>query len=194
MKTLLLMRHGKSSWKDKDLSDKKRPLKKRGIFESEYIGNKLLENELVPQLILSSTAVRAQQTAEHLVKACNFKNKVKYLDKYYMAEPKTYLEELEGLSDDVERVLIIGHNPGLEALLQIMDGKIETLPTGSMAYLSLDLDKWSNISIDTAGDLVGFWHPEKDKEACEEIEMAKEKKDKKDKKEKKEKKEKKGKK
>lgn len=194
MKTLLLLRHGKSSWKEKDLPDKKRPLKKRGINESIYIGKALLENVLVPQVILSSPAVRAHDTAEQVAKACGFKQKIVCPHDFYMAEPSGYIQELKALPDDIERVLVVGHNPGLEALLQYFDGKIETLPTGALAYLSMQLDSWSNLSLDSAGELVGFWHLDKAEEAAMEEEMAKEKKDKKDKKEKKEKKGKKGKK
>ncbi len=189
MKTLLLMRHGKSSWKDKSLKDKQRPLKKRGVEDAKEIGKLLLENELVPQVILSSSALRARQTAEQVTETCKYKGKISYLDEYYMAEPEIYLEKIKSLPDEIERVLVIGHNPGLEALLQMMDGKIESLPTGSLAYLSLSLDAWANISLDTAGELVGFWLPEKEEEVKKEKNMAKDKdKGKKDKKEKKEKK------
>lgn len=187
MKTLLLMRHGKSSWKDKSLKDKQRPLKKRGLEDAKQIASILLENELVPQLILCSTAVRAQQSAEKVAELCGIKGSITYLEEYYMAEPEVYLNGLKPLDDSLERVMVVGHNPGLEALMQILDGKIDALPTGSMAYLVLSLDKWEHISIDTAGELIGFWHPNKEEERKEEVEMAKDK-DKKVKKEKKDKK------
>ena len=194
MKTLLLLRHAKSSWKDKKLKDKDRPLKKKGEEGAAFIGKVLLENELVPQVILSSSAERAKQTAEIVAKVCKIKEKVTLLDSYYLAEPQAYLDGLKDLPDQVERALIVGHNPSLEGLMQVMDGKIEALPTGGLAYLVLQLNKWSDISIDTAGELIGFWQPAKEEITKEEVDMAKEKKDKKDKKEKKEKKEKKGKK
>ncbi len=193
MKTLLLMRHAKSSWKNKSLEDKKRPLKERGKRDAKQMGLILHENELVPQVILCSSAKRAKQTAGQVIKATKFNGMCLFLDEYYMAEPEDYLAQLKDLADEYERVLLIGHNPGMEMLLQIMDNKIEAMPTGALAYLSLTLDSWSNISTETAGELVGFWIPEMEKEAEKENKMAKDK-DKKDKKDKKEKKEKKGKK
>jgi len=100
--------------------------------------------------------------------------------------------------------MIVSHNPGLEAFMQLLDGRLEALPTGSMAYLCLDINHWSDLSFETDAELIGFWDAEteleqkKEKETLEkeEKEMAKDKKDKekKDKKEKKEKKEKKNKK
>lgn len=174
MKTLLLMRHGKSSWKDKTLEDKQRPLKKRGQRDCDYIGHVLLENELVPQLILSSTALRASQSAEVLANICGMKDGIKYLDSFYMGEPEEFLEGLKALPDLLERVMIVAHNPGLEALMQIIDGKIDALPTASMAYLVLSLDRWADISFDSAGELIGFWKPSEAREKME-VPMAKDK-------------------
>jgi len=97
-------------------------------------------------------------------------------------------------------VMIVSHNPGLEAFMQLLDGRLEALPTGSMVYLCLNINHWSNLSFETDAEMIGFWDPETElehkKEALEkrEREMAKDKKDKKDKKEKKQKKEKKDKK
>lgn len=170
MKTLLVVRHGKSSWKDATLSDAQRPLKKRGVRQSQFIGNVLLENELVPQLILSSPAERALQTAEIIAGVSKVSKPVKLVESFYLAEPEAYIEALSKLPDSIERVMVVGHNPGLEALLQLMDGKIETLSTGSLAYLSLNLNEWSGMTLDTQGELIGFWkmdleasHPENEK-------------------------------
>ena len=90
--------------------------------------------------------------------------------------------------------MIIAHNPGLEAFLQLLDGKLVALPTAALAYISLDLHKWSDFSKHTTGELIGYWDPENLEEHAKEHEMGKDKKYKKDKKDKKEKKEKKDKK
>ena len=199
-KTLLLMRHGKSSWKDKKIPDRERPLKKRGKAASAEIGKILRENELIPQAILSSPALRASETAEIVAKESGFPGKVTFIDSFYMAEPDVYINYLKGLDDSLERVMIVSHNPGLEAFMQLLDGRLEALPTGSMVYLCLNINHWSNLSFETDAEMIGFWDPETElehkKEALEkrEREMAKDKKDKKDKKEKKHKKEKKDKK
>ena len=196
-KTLLLMRHGKSSWKDKKIPDHERQLKKRGKAASAEIGKILRENELIPQAILSSPALRASETAEIVAKESGFPGKVTFIDSFYMAEPDVYIDYLKGLDDSLERVMIVSHNPGLEAFMQLLDGRLEALPTGSMVYLCLNINHWSDLSFETDAELIGFWDPETElehkKEALEKREqhMAKDKKDKKDKKEKKQKKDKK---
>ena len=199
-KTLLLMRHGKSSWKDKKIPDHERPLKKRGKAASAEIGKILRENELIPQAILSSPALRASETAEIVAKESGFPGKITFIDSFYMAEPDVYINYLKGLDDSLERVMIVSHNPGLEAFMQLLDGRLEALPTGSMVYLCLNINHWSDLSFETDAELIGFWDPETELEhkkealAKREQEMAKDKKDKKDKKEKKQKKDKKDKK
>jgi len=193
-KTLLLMRHAKSSWHDKDLPDYQRPLKKRGAEDAAEIAEVLRENELVPQIILSSPALRASQTAEIVAKVCHLDQKITYVNSFYMGEVHEFVEQLSKLDDSLERVMIVAHNPGLEAFMQLLDGKIEALPTAALAYISLDLHKWSDITKDSTGELIGYWDPENLDKQAQESEMGKNKKDKKDKKEKKEKKEKKDKK
>ncbi len=187
-KTLLLMRHAKSSWHDKKLPDFQRPLKKRGAEDSAAIAEILRENELIPQIILSSPALRASQTAEIVAKVCNLDQKITYVNSFYMGEVHEFVEQLSKLDDSLERVMIVAHNPGLEAFMQLLDGKLEALPTAALAYISLDLHKWSDFSKDTTGELIGYWDPENIEEKAKEQDMGKDKKDKKDKKEKKEKK------
>ncbi len=175
MKTLLLMRHAKSSWKDTELSDIDRPLNKRGKKDAPFMGAILAEKELVPQLILSSTAVRARQTAELVTAACNFSGEIRSLDYFYLAEPAAYLRGLAEVPDDLERVMVIGHNPGLEGLLQILSGRIEALPTSTIAYLALPVDSWRDLHEDTEGELLELLIPRQLEEAEVEEKKAKEK-------------------
>jgi len=93
-----------------------------------------------------------------------FAGQVTYIDSFYMAEPHIYFEFLNSLDDSLERVMIVSHNPGLEAFLQLLDGKLEALPTASLAYLSLDIDHWADLSMETDAELIGFWDPESEKE------------------------------
>lgn len=159
MKTLLLMRHGKSSWKDDKLSDHKRPLKKRGRKDSKRMAKVMSSNDLIPDLILSSSAERAKETVEIIVENLEYKNKIVYSDELYMGEPQDFIKVLTALKDDYNTVLIVGHNPGLEAYLQIIDGEIEALPTAGLGQLVLVIDQWEDLSFETMGDLVGFWTP-----------------------------------
>lgn len=159
MKTLLLMRHAKSSWKDPDLTDHDRPLKKRGRKDAKRIAKVIEANDLYPHLILSSSATRAVETVEVLVDALGFENEIIYSDALYMGEPSDFIEALKTLDSDIEKVMIVAHNPGLEAYLQIIDGEIEAMPTAALGYLVLSLDDWSEISFETMGDMVGYWTP-----------------------------------
>jgi phosphohistidine phosphatase len=188
MKTLLIMRHGKSSWKHKDLTDHERPLAKRGVRDSGMMGEFIREKELTPQLILSSTAIRTIQTAQIFSEVDGFHGKTIALDSLYLAEAEIYIEELKKLSDEFERVMVIGHNPGLETLLQMITGRIEALPTGVIAYVSLPIAKWAELEGDAEGDLIQLWRPKELREMIEEEEEEEEKARKKEKEKKPEKK------
>jgi len=159
MKTLLLMRHAKSSWKDDKLEDHERPLKKRGKKDAKRIAKVIHKNDLLPDLILSSSAVRARQTAETVVETLGYKNPIVFSDELYMGEPQVFIDVLKTVKNDNKIVMIVGHNPGLEAYLQIIDGEIESMPTAALGYLVLAIDKWEDISLDAMGDLIGFWKP-----------------------------------
>ncbi len=194
MKTLLIMRHGKSSWKDPDLSDRERPLAKKGIKASRRMGLLIQEKELIPQRILCSSAKRAVQTAQMFCETCGCPDTVDVLDELYMAEAETYIRVLQSLPDELERVMIIGHNPGLEFLLQMLSGELVSLPTSVIAHLTLPIQHWTELNEHTEGTLIEIWRPkelpediiEQEKELRKEAKAA-EKKAKKDKKEKKEK-------
>lgn len=159
MKSLLIMRHAKSSWKETDIPDFERPLNKRGKGDAPAMGELLKDRELIPQRILCSTAARARQTVDGLLGTSGFHGEVVYLDSFYMAESITYLESLRLLADDLERVMIVGHNPGLETLLQMLTGKVAALPTAAVAYLALPINHWTELKPDTEAELAEFWIP-----------------------------------
>ena len=145
MKKLLLMRHAKSSWTDSNIPDHERPLKKKGRKDAERMGKMLKTKGLEPDLIISSTAVRAKETAEILADSCKCKKEIIFLESLYMAEPSDILHAIEKHGKDKKIIMVIGHNPGLEAFLQIADGKVESLPTASVAYLTASIDDWSKL-------------------------------------------------
>jgi len=159
MKTLLLMRHGKSSWKDETLSDHERPLKKRGRKDAKRIAMEMINHDLIPELILSSTAVRAKETVKAILSVLDEKIPVEFSRELYMAEPEDFVEILSALSNDLNVVMLVGHNPGMEAYLQIIDGNIEAMPTASLGQLSLKVADWKALSMETEGELIGFWTP-----------------------------------
>jgi phosphohistidine phosphatase len=159
MKTLLLMRHAKSSWKHKKLQDIERPLNARGEKEAPEMGRLLLKKDILPDLIVSSPALRARTTAELVAKKCHYEKDILYIEKLYMAETPEILNNLVTLSDEVNQVLLIGHNPGLEYTLQLLTGKVESLPTATIVKIILPIEHWSDINTETRGELVKVWRP-----------------------------------
>ncbi len=105
MKILLILRHAKSSWKDTSISDHARPLNKRGKKTAPRMGQVLYENDFVPDVILSSTAVRARDTADMVAEASGFEGEVIYLEDFYHAWPSDYLDVLRGLSNEINTAM-----------------------------------------------------------------------------------------
>ena len=159
MKTLLILRHAKSSWKHDDLADHDRPLKKRGEQAAALMGELIRRHDLTPQRIISSTAKRALKTAELVAEACHYEGRIIATRALYGAEPDDFVEVLRTLSDADERVMIVGHNPDLEMLLESLTGAMESLPTAALAQVALPIDAWQALEEDTSGQLVRLWTP-----------------------------------
>lgn len=158
MKTLLLMRHAKSNLDDKT-EDRERSLSKRGKKNTERMAELLKDEKIVPDLILASNALRARQTAELLIDEMKYQGDRCYLNKLYMAEVEVYAQAIQRISDDAGCLLVIGHNPALESLLQILSGKVASLPTAAIAQLKLPIDSWKDFQLDLQGELLNFWRP-----------------------------------
>jgi phosphohistidine phosphatase len=159
MKTLLLMRHAKSSWKQPELTDRDRPLNKRGEKDAPKMGKLLKHEELKPERILSSTAVRACKTAEAVADKTGYKAEIIYLDTLYMAEPAGIIDILKTIPGEVKRVLVVGHNPGMEGLVQILSRKVVSLPTASIAWIKLPIETWEQLDMTIEGKLKKLWRP-----------------------------------
>jgi len=159
MKTLLILRHAKSSWEDSELADIERPLNKRGKRDAPRMGRLLREEGLLPDMILSSPAVRARMTAEAVADQCEFSAEICYLEELYAAELSTLLNVLRMLGEDEATALLIGHNPGLEELVEHLTGKWHHMPTAALAYLVLPENLWQDIDENTAARLVFLWRP-----------------------------------
>jgi phosphohistidine phosphatase len=159
MKTLILLRHAKSSWKFPELSDRDRPLTKRGEKAAPRIGKWLKKKDIIPQNILCSTALRACSTAEAIAEKLGYKEEITYLDSLYMAEPAAIIEALHAVPDKTKRVMVVGHNPGLEGLVQILSRKVESLPTASIAVIKLPIETWSELNFGVEGKLVEIVRP-----------------------------------
>jgi phosphohistidine phosphatase len=159
MKTLLIMRHAKSSWKHPELADRDRPLNKRGEKEAPRMGKVLKHADILPQLIYSSSAVRASKTAETVAEKIGYKKEILYKDALYMAEPLQIVDVLRETPDEIKRVMVVGHNPGMEGLAQMLSRKVETLGTSAIACIKLPIDHWSDLTLEVEGKLVKVWEP-----------------------------------
>jgi phosphohistidine phosphatase len=159
MKTLLLMRHAKSSWGDPQMADHDRPLSKRGKRDAPRIGRLIREEGLLPDIILSSTALRARMTTEAIIDQSAYQGKIIYLDELYLAEPVSYLNALRGLPEEYDRALVIGHNPAMETLVELLSGKPRAMPTSALAYFALPIQLWQDINEETKGKIVYLWRP-----------------------------------
>ncbi len=162
MKNLLLMRHAKSSFKEGEMPDFERPLSKRGEKDAPRMGKLLKDKNLVPDLILSSTAARASRTAELVAEKCGYKGEILYIQSLYLGEPEAYLEALRDLKEEdggLPTVLVIGHNPGLESLLQTLTDHLDCLPTSAIAHLKVPLRSWGALTPQVIAQLENLWRP-----------------------------------
>ena len=159
MKVLLILRHGKSSWKHPGLADHDRPLNKRGLGDATRVGRLLRETGLVPDRIVSSTAVRARETARFVAGESGCGRAVKHNRRLYLASVPEIVRVLAKAGGDALRLLVVGHNPGLEELVAALTGSSVALPTAALAEVRLDLQSWSELKADTPARLVNLWRP-----------------------------------
>ncbi len=159
MKTVILLRHAKSSWADGDLEDHERPLNKRGRSAAPKMGRQLLEAELTPDLVIPSTALRARQTADLVAEASGYEGDVAPVEDLYLAAPSVYLEELARLPEAVQLPLLVGHNPGIGELVGWLTGQEVSMPTAALAVIDLEGDSWAEAAARHAGSLRDYWIP-----------------------------------
>jgi phosphohistidine phosphatase len=161
MKTLLILRHAKSSWKDPDLPDHDRPLNKRGKNDAPRMGKLLKDKDIIPDLIISSTAARAKKTAELVAKACKYKGEISLNQSLYGAEPADYLKVLQELSDKHKTVLVVGHSPSVEETVDVLTGSPDVImSTCALAHISLPIQNWAKLNDQKInGKLLKVWRP-----------------------------------
>jgi phosphohistidine phosphatase len=159
MKNLLLMRHAQASWKQAGLADRGRPLNKHGKSDARRMGELLRRQHLVPEWIVCSAAARARETAERVAEAAGYDGEILSLEQLYGAEPSEYLAALRAVPHQVERALLIGHNPGVEDLLELLTGQWERLPTAAIAHLHVPADRWVYVRSGELAQRVHIWRP-----------------------------------
>lgn len=147
MKQLVLIRHGKSSWKDPALSDLKRPLKKRGERNAREMAQRLDSLELNLEKLYMSPALRVTETVETMTDETGFASGIcEIAPELYTFNYEDILLFIKELDDTCERVALAGHNPAITDLVNFLTLEdISNIPTCGIAVLSLDKEKWSKL-------------------------------------------------
>jgi phosphohistidine phosphatase len=145
MKTLFVLRHAKSSWKDSGLADFDRPLNARGLEAAAAVGRHFAKQSIQPDAIISSPAQRAKHTSLVVKEIAPLAAEISYDERVYEASPLTLLVVLTAATS-AESILLVGHNPGLEGLIQILTGKYQLMSTACLATVELNISDWPHIS------------------------------------------------
>ncbi len=143
-KTLILMRHAKSSWSDQSVDDHDRVLNDRGQKAAPLMARWFLEQNLSPYSTLCSTAKRTEQTALLLSKNQVNLGTLELIQDLYLAAPSTILKVIEQHGPfQANTLLVLGHNPGLENLASILAGTLVVMPTAAVAVFRIEgLEDW----------------------------------------------------
>jgi phosphohistidine phosphatase len=162
MKELCLVRHAKSSWKYSKLDDFERPLNKRGRKNAPFMGKVIRQLNVDPDLIISSPATRAAMTARIIAHEIGYPLVgIRYLESVYESSEMDLIHILKNIEDQVNKVMLIGHNPALTQLANTIGNyPFSNIPTCGICCVALDITSWSGID-ETPGKLKFFEFPKK---------------------------------
>jgi phosphohistidine phosphatase len=144
-----MIRHAKSSWTNPLQSDFERPLNERGLKDAPSMGGRLKDMGVAPDLIISSPAKRAKETAKKIAEALGYdKDKIEWVDKLYHCIPSVFEEVIAEVSDSVNTVFIVAHNPGITDYANELSDKfrIDNLPTCAVVGAKADTDRWQDFN------------------------------------------------
>ena len=152
MKRLTLMRHADARWKDPGVSDVERPLSRRGSTAAETVARRLLELELVPDLLIASPARRTQQTAEIVARELSLAPRFLVREEsLYLASAPDLLRLVHGSGPRIAHLFIVGHNPGLSELLQLLvPAEERALGTAAVCSVVFECEGWSGVCAQSA--------------------------------------------
>lgn len=145
MVRLIVMRHAKSSWDDATLADHERPLNARGRRDAPRIAGALIERGWWPEVVLASDSARTRETWERMVPLATLMPEVHWLPELYHAGLRATLGALDHLPPDTSDVLVLGHNPGWEHVVEAFGGRWERMPTAAAALLHHDEGDWGRV-------------------------------------------------
>jgi len=152
MRTLFILRHSKSGH-DQPVSDRERTLSPRGRKDARRMGELARARNLLPDRVLCSTATRARETHECFALGADLSVPVDFLDGLYLAGPAEILREVRAHAKSSERVMVVGHNPGLEGLVAQLTGEPVEFGTSTLAECTLPIRNWSALDRETTATL-----------------------------------------
>ncbi len=138
---LALARHAKSDWADSSLDDHDRPLNARGLRDAPDVARRVLRTGVRPELIITSTALRARTTAEHF--AAVFDAEVAEIAELYLAPGPAILQIAR--DSGVAEVLVVGHDPGMSELVSALAGRDVSMPTAAVAVFTWESADWDAV-------------------------------------------------
>jgi phosphohistidine phosphatase len=153
MRILYLLRHAKSDWANSSLKDFDRPLNERGRKAAKAVGKELRKRRIKPDLVLASPAVRVKQTLERVEDAYGASFEITEDRRIYMAEPEALITLIRNAPDDAKKLMVVGHNPGLQQLVlglakpgELRDEAADKFPTGAFAELHFEAEGWRDLA------------------------------------------------
>ena len=160
MKSLLLIRHAKSSWNNDALNDFDRPLNERGKKEAPEMANSLIKNKIPVDLFVSSPARRAKKTAKLFIKEFGRdENEILFIPGLYHASVETFIKIISQLRDDCETVAVFSHNPGITEFANTLTSvQIDNMPTCSIFAVKAAVNHWKEFE-DAEKELLFFNYP-----------------------------------
>ena len=146
MKTLILVRHAKSSWGEIDIDDFDRPLNDRGKQDAPMMAKRLKNKNIDVNVFISSPAKRALRTAKYFAEEFDVdKKEIDQVSKLYGASVPVFLEVITGINDKHKTAVVFSHNPGITELANTLTNvHIDNMPTCSMFAVQADTDKWAD--------------------------------------------------
>ena len=168
MKTLYLLRHAKSSWADSSLADLERPLNKRGQRDALFMSKRLADQKIKIDAIWTSPAQRTVETALHLARAMQVpRQEIRLREHLYPGTTGDLLLEIRSCPDKIKNLLVIGHNPAITDLVNLLSNhesatEIESLPTCGIVAFEFSCSTWQKIKR-REGRILFFDYPKKGK-------------------------------
>ncbi len=147
MKTLTLLRHGKSDWKVEFGSDHERPINSRGRLSAQAVGRFLKHGEMVPDAVVTSTAVRARTTVEHAAQAGEWDCPIITTKGFYDSHPEAALEVVQGQNDSYRHLLLAGHEPTWSSMAsRLIGGGNLHVVTATLVHIELPVTRWAEVA------------------------------------------------